>query len=96
MGTVFRASDNSNNNKLMNITPVLEQIIVTYWWLIPALFIISLLKSPFMKGVLGELQVNLAARFLLDKNKYTLFKNVTLPTEDGITQVDHVIVSRYG
>jgi len=49
-----------------------------------------------MKGILGELKVNLMAKFLLDKNKYTLFKNVTLPTEDGTTQIDHVIVSRYG
>jgi hypothetical protein len=49
-----------------------------------------------MKGVLGELQVNLAAKFFLDKHVYTLFKNVTLPTEDGTTQIDHVIVSRYG
>jgi len=40
--------------------------------------------------------VNLAAKFFLDKNIYTLFKNVTLPTEDGTTQIDHVIVSRYG
>jgi len=38
----------------------------------------------------------LAAKFFLDKNIYRLFKNVTLPTEDGTTQIDHVIVSRYG
>ncbi|MGZ8943762.1 MAG: NERD domain-containing protein [Methylobacter sp.] len=49
-----------------------------------------------MKGILGELMVNLAAKFFLDKNVYTLFKNVTLPTEDGTTQIDHIIVSRYG
>jgi hypothetical protein len=36
-----------------------------------------------MKGVFGEFQVNLAARFFLDKHRYTLLKNVTLPTEDG-------------
>jgi restriction system protein len=51
---------------------------------------------PFMKGVLREFQVNLIARLFLDKQVYTLFKNVTLPTEDGTTQIDHVIVSRYG
>lgn len=49
-----------------------------------------------MKGILGELMVNLAAKFFLDKNIYTLFKNVTLPTEDGTTQIDHIIVSRHG
>jgi predicted RNA-binding Zn-ribbon protein involved in translation (DUF1610 family) len=36
------------------------------------------------------------ATFFLDKETYTLFKNVTLPTEDGTTQIDHVIVSKYG
>jgi len=64
--------------------------------MIPLPFLIAFLKSPFMKGVFGELRVNLAARFFLDKKVYTLFKNVTLPTEGGTTQIDHIIVSRYG
>ncbi|OQK15122.1 nuclease [Methyloprofundus sedimenti] len=80
----------------MNMTSIFEQLFAAYWWLIPALLAISFLKTSFMKGVIGELQVNLAAKFLLDKSKYTLFKNVTLPTEDGTTQIDHVIVSRDG
>lgn len=71
-------------------------LISHYWWLPILLFLLAILRSPFMKGILGELQVNLAAKFFLDKNVYTLFKNVTLPTEDGTTQIDHVIVSRYG
>jgi len=78
------------------ITPIFEQLFSAYWWVIPILLALSFLKTPFMKGVIGEMQVNLAAKFLLDKSKYTLFKNVTLPTEDGSTQIDHVIVSRYG
>jgi len=77
-------------------TQMFSQIINVYWWMILLLFLIAFLKSPFMKGVYGELLVNLAAKFFLDKHIYTLFKNVTLPTEDGTTQIDHVIVSRYG
>jgi predicted RNA-binding Zn-ribbon protein involved in translation (DUF1610 family) len=80
----------------MNITAIFEQLFAAYWWVIPILLTFRFLKSPFMKGVFGELQVSLMAKFLLDKSKYTLFKNVTLPTEDGTTQIDHVIVSRYG
>jgi restriction system protein len=84
----------------MDATQILIQaftpLISTYWWLVPLLFLLALLKTPFMKGVLGELQVNLAAKLFLDKKIYTLFKNMTLPTEDGSTQIDHVIVSRYG
>ena len=71
-------------------------ILSNYWWLFLLLVIVGFLKTPFMKGVLGEFQVNLLAKLFLDKNVYTLFKNVTLPTEDGTTQIDHVIVSRYG
>jgi len=75
---------------------ILEQLFATYWWVIPILLTFSFLKTPFMKGVFGEFKVNLMAKFLLDKSKYTLFKNVTLPTVDGSTQIDHVIVSNYG
>jgi restriction system protein len=78
------------------VTQMFSQIISAYWWTIPLLFLISFLKSPFIKGVFGELQVNLAAKLFLDQKVYVLFKNVTLPTEDGSTQIDHVIVSRHG
>jgi len=78
------------------VNQMFSQIISAYWWVIPLLLLIAFLKSPFMKGMFGEFQVNLAAKFFLDKKIYTLFKNVTLPTEDGSTQIDHVIVSRYG
>lgn len=74
----------------------LDPVISMYGWLIPLLILLSFLKTHFMKGVFGEFRVNLAARLFLDKQIYTLFKNVTLPTEDGTTQIDHVIVSRYG
>ncbi|MBD9358609.1 nuclease-related domain-containing protein [Methylomonas albis] len=85
----------------MNINQILIQalgpIISNYWWFWLLLAILGFLKTPFMKGVLGEFQVNLIAKLRLDKQIYTLFKNVTLRTEDGgTTQIDHVIVSRYG
>jgi hypothetical protein len=40
--------------------------------------------------------VNLVIKFFLDKTDYYLIKNVTLPTDDGTTQIDHIIVSKYG
>ena len=78
------------------LTQLFSPLINTYWWVIPLLLLITFLKSPFMKGMFGEFLVNRAAKLFLDKRIYTLFKNVTLPTEDGSTQIDHVIVSRYG
>ena len=58
--------------------------------------LIALANTPAFKGMLGEFLVNLTMKLLLDKQKYHLVKNVTLPTEDGTTQIDHVVVSRYG
>lgn len=66
------------------------------WWLVPLSLFLAFLKSPFVKGIVGEFQVNLLASLMLEKQHYRLFKNVTLPTEDGTTQIDHIIVSRYG
>ena len=53
-------------------------------------------NSRLIKGWVGEFYVNYSAKRLLDKNTYHLIKNVTLPTEDSTTQIDHIIVSRYG
>lgn len=66
------------------------------WWLVPLMLVIGVVKSPWFKGHLGECVVNLAIKLRLDKDTYHLIKNVTLPTEDGTTQIDHVIVSVYG
>jgi predicted RNA-binding Zn-ribbon protein involved in translation (DUF1610 family) len=80
----------------MDFTPILNQIYGTLWYLVPFFVIITILKSAWFKGVFGEFVVNLSAKLFLDKEKYHLIKNITLPTEDGSTQIDHVIVSRYG
>ena len=66
------------------------------WYLIPIFIFAVIIKSAWFKGVLGEWQVNLLIKFFLDKNEYHLIKNVTLPTDDGTTQIDHIIVSKHG
>jgi hypothetical protein len=55
-----------------------------------------LIRTPEFKGWIGEVQVNILAWLLLDKRKYRLVKNVTLPSGDGTTQIDHIIVSKFG
>ncbi|MDJ0623281.1 MAG: nuclease-related domain-containing protein [Desulfocapsaceae bacterium] len=68
-----------------------------YLWLLLLLVVgAAFLKSPIGKGIVGEIYVNLLLRFSLDKAEYYLCKNVTLPTDSGTTQIDHLIVSRYG
>jgi len=58
--------------------------------------VVIILKSPWFKGWIGELQVNLVTKFFLNKDTYHLIKNITIPADGGSTQIDHVIVSRFG
>lgn len=80
----------------MDFTPIINQVLGIVWWLIPVGILAAVLKSAWFKGVVGEFVVNLSAKLFLDKENYHLIKDVTLPTEDGSTQIDHVIVSKYG
>ena len=80
----------------MDLTVVLRPLLENLWYLVPLFLLIAILKSTRFKGWLGETIVNLSAHFLLDRKTYHLIRNVTLPTEDGTTQIDHLIVSPYG
>ncbi len=65
-------------------------------YLIAIAIVVGFFKTPWFKGKLGEALVNLAAKLRLDKNTYHLIKDVTLPSGNGTTQIDHIIVSIYG
>ncbi|HCG7163506.1 TPA: NERD domain-containing protein [Vibrio parahaemolyticus] len=79
----------------MNIFEAFLNVLAQVWYLVPLLLIVSVFKSRRLKGVFGEFLVN---RLLskLPESDYTLIKDVTLPTSDGTTQVDHIVVSKYG
>ncbi|WP_221069300.1 nuclease-related domain-containing protein [Vibrio alfacsensis] len=79
----------------MNIFEAFLNVFAQVWYLVPLLLIVSVFKSRWLKGVFGEFLVN---RLLskLPESDYTLIKDVTLPTSDGTTQVDHIVVSKYG
>ncbi len=51
---------------------------------------------PSLKGRVGEGAVNLLASKRLDPKTYHLITDLTLPSRHGTTQIDHLIVSRYG
>ena len=80
----------------MDFTLAITQVTNILWYVVPVAIFVTVIKSPWFKGVAGEFIVNLSAKVFLDKDKYHLIKNVTLPTEDGSTQIDHIIVSQYG
>lgn len=77
------------------LSPLLHQLI-EYWWLPILILVLLFLKTPFAKGLVGELLVNIAINIRLDKKLYHLINNVTLPTQEGTTQIDHILVSPYG
>lgn len=79
----------------MDYTPIISQVF-KLWWVIPIILVIGVLKSPWFKGMAGEALVKLAAHLRLPKDIYHPIHNVTLPTPDGTTQIDHILVSRFG
>jgi restriction system protein len=81
----------------MNLTPAFfVSALAEYWYIFVILIFLGFLKTPLFKGFMGEVIINITTSLFLDKKKYHLIKNVTLPTEDGTTQIDHIIVSQYG
>jgi restriction system protein len=64
--------------------------------LIPVLLLAVCARTAWFKGMFGECLVNFSARLFLPKSDYHLIRDVTLPSEGGTTQIDHIIVSRYG
>ncbi len=80
----------------MDVTSIIFPILKTYWWLFLLLLFVSFLKSPPVKGYFGELFVRLLLRFRLDEQIYRRLHNVTIPSLDGTTQIDHILVSRFG
>ena len=80
----------------MDFTPIITNVLSMVWFLIPLFLLPIVLKSAWFKGVFGEFLVNFLLTKFLPKEQYTLIKNVTLPTEDGTTQIDHIVVSAFG
>lgn len=80
----------------MIYAPIIQQVTSILWWVFPALVVITLFRTPLVKGWVGEAVVNLMGRLLLPSKHYHRLHNVTLPTTDGSTQIDHIIVSRFG
>jgi hypothetical protein len=79
----------------MDYSPIFNEVF-KLWWVIPILLFISIFKTPWFKGVLGETLVKFAAQLRLPKDTYHRVHNVTLSTPDGTTQIDHIFVSRFG
>ena len=59
-------------------------------------FITALFKAPATKGYIGEASVKFTAKLRLPEDIYHPLHDITLPTPDGTTQIDHIFVSVFG
>jgi restriction system protein len=80
----------------MDFTHTIGQVAKSLWFLIPIMIFAGIIKSAWFKGVIGEFIINSVSKLFLDKDEYHLLKNIIIPTEDGTTQIDHIIVSKFG
>ena len=80
----------------MNSSILVATALNMLWLLIPIVLIIIFFKARTFKGILGELMVKFAAKLRLSSSTYHRLHNVTLPTANGSTQIDHVFISRFG
>ena len=55
----------------------------------------EMIEAP-IKGMMGEFAVEMGAALTLPPSVYRRYLDVTLPTVDGTTQIDHVFVSVFG
>ena len=68
------------------------------WWAFGAPIkemIKTTIEAP-IKGMMGEFAVKVGAALSLPSSVYRRYHDVTLPTVDGTTQIDHVFVSVFG
>ncbi len=79
----------------LNLTDMALGIFLQVGYALPVIILVFVISTPWFKGVFGEFQVNLILK-RLPRNEYHLIKNVTLPTADGTTQIDHIVVSKFG
>lgn len=75
---------------------IISPLIAPLLWMLALMVVISLCRLPVVKGWWGEYLVRGWIKRRLDPAVYHGLHNLTLPTSDGSTQIDHVLVSRYG
>jgi hypothetical protein len=64
-------------------------------WLVP-LALLLYVSSPRFRGDIAQSRVRRILASGLEKSKYTVLNDVTLPSGGGTVNIDHVVVSRFG
>lgn len=83
----------------MDSTSILNAIIEglgQIWWVFLLIPIYIYIQSPSFKGKLGEWFVNHQLQKKIDLTECVIMNDVLLPTKNGTTQIDHIIVAPNG
>src|SRR3546814_3809449 len=65
-------------------------------WILPLLAVSLILRSSWLKGIIGERRVKHLIRRRLDPSIYREFSNVTVRVGDRTTQIDYIYVCPFG
>jgi len=65
-------------------------------WIIPLALLIVYLSSPRFRGDIAEARVRRILASGLEKKRYTVLNDVTIPDGGGTVHIDHIVVSRSG
>lgn len=80
---------------LPKLLPALLPLLPAFLVLVVGALVAAWLTHPSVRGRLGERRVNRRLR-ALDAHEYRVYADLILPSLDGTTQIDHVMVSRFG
>lgn len=68
-----------------------------HWvWIIPLALLIIFIGSPRFRGDIAETRVRRLLATGLEKNRYTVLNDVTIPSGGGTRHIDHLVVSKFG
>lgn len=83
------------NYEDMIISAVLKQVI-EFWWVFPIIICIAITRTAWYKGRFGEAVVNYKLSTKFKEPDHIVIKDVLLPSGEGTTQIDHILVSVNG
>jgi hypothetical protein len=68
-----------------------------HWaWIVPLVLLIAFTVSPRFRGDIAKNRVRRILAAGLKKSRYTILNDVIIPSGGGTTQIDHLVVSRFG
>ena len=78
------------------MTPDIWPLLLPLGLLLAVTLVGVIVRLPTVRGRFGEFRVERALRAGLDSDEYRIYGDVILPSLEDTTQIDHVVVSRFG